>query len=186
MLADEIEHAKQRELIAALNAGESAVAQSVADLCAAPEFKPGDAELLQPWLEWCRDKSVRHAPAKPWAVAAYVLDRHKSGVAEQKILHELAGIQLLHDHWRLPSPVTTAAVNAALEQVVTKAPRSWRRSEQWAWHQSPPAVKAAVSRRHGETETKIRQLQNEAAELKKQLEQKTEAAESAKTEEKVI
>src|SRR6516225_358345 len=167
MLADEIQYAKRRELIAALDAGEAAVARSVADLCAAPEFEPGDAELLAPWLEWCRDKSVRHAPAKPWCVAAYLLDRHKS-VAEQKLLDELAAINRLHDHWKLASPVT-GPVNAALERVLTEAPRSWRRAEKWAWFQLTPAVKAAVKRRHDETETCIRNLQNEIARLKKEL-----------------
>jgi hypothetical protein len=53
--------------------------------------------------------------------------------------------------------------------VLDKPPRSWRKDEQWAWHQATTAVKAAVKRRHDETETKIRQLQNEVAELRKQL-----------------
>jgi hypothetical protein len=186
MLAEEIEKARLRDLVAAFEAGEAAVAQSVADLCVAPEFEPGDAELLQPWLEWCRDKSVRHAPAKPACVAAYLLDRHKSGLAEQKLLDELAKIQLLHDHWGLPSPVTSALVSAALERVLDKAPRSWRKDEKWAWFQLTPAVKAAVKRRHDETETYIRNQQNQIAELKKQLEQKTETADSVTTEKEKV
>ena len=170
MLAAEIEAAKQRELIAALDAGEKAVAESHAYLLIAPELDPGDVELLKPWLTWCRDKSVRNVPAKVWCVAAYVLDRHKQGAPESEIFDELGALERLHDKWRLPNPVTTAIVSAVLDTIIKDpAPRSWTKQEQEDWPLLPPTIKAAIARRERERDIKLRQLQNELADLKKQL-----------------
>jgi hypothetical protein len=139
-------------------------------LLIAPELDPGDVELLKPWLTWCRDKSVRNVPAKVWCVAAYVLDRHKQGAPESEIFDELGALERLHDKWRLPNPVTTAIVSAVLDTIIKDpAPRSWTKQEQEDWPLLPPTIKAAIARRERERDTKLRQLQNEVAGLKKQL-----------------
>lgn len=48
MLAEQIQKAKERELIAALDRGEALIAETLADLCTAPDPAPGDVELLAP------------------------------------------------------------------------------------------------------------------------------------------
>jgi hypothetical protein len=170
MLAAEIEAAKQRELIAALDAGEKAVAESHAYLLIAPELDPGDVELLKPWLTWCRDKSVRSVPAKVWCVAAYVLDRHKQGAPESEIFDELGALERLHDKWRLPNPVTTAIVSAVLDTIIKDpAPRSWTKQEQEDWPLLPPIIKAAIARRERDRDRELRSCQNRAAEAERKL-----------------
>lgn len=185
MLVAEIERQRQRDLIAALDAGERLVAESLGDLLTLtpPELDPGDQQLLQPWLTWCRDKSVRHAPAKPWSVAAYVLDRYRGNIVEEQIFTELAAIQRLHDKFGLASPVCTAPVQTALEKIAVLeharkidageksptpnfAPRSWTKDAQRAFWSLPPFIKAAVGRREAERETYVRRLQNEVAAMK--------------------
>jgi hypothetical protein len=176
MLADEIEKAKQRELIAALDAGERTVAEALGDLIAAPELAPGDQELLAPWLTWCRDKSVRHAPAKPWCCAAYAIDRAKHGIDGQQIVSELRAISRLHFKFGLADPCSGPVIDRALQNIIPeRPPRSWRKEEWSGWWSLPATTKAAIDRRERERETKLRQLQNEVAELKKKLVQ-TDAA----------
>jgi hypothetical protein len=178
MLADEIEKARQRQQIAALDSGESAFA----NFCVAAELARGDVELLKPWLAWCEEKSVRHAPAKPWVVAAFVLDRHQNGVALQSILDCLTAIERLHDHWRLANPVASLPVQEVLERIIdVPAPRSWTKDERRMFPLIPLPLREAVHRRDRDRELKIRQLQNEVADLKKQLKPDGEAVEQKET-----
>jgi hypothetical protein len=170
MLADDIATQKQRELIAALDAGERRVAQAIGDLIAAPELEPGDTELLAPWLEFCKHHSCRHAPAKSWVCAAYAIERHKRGIGGQQIISELRAISRLHFKFRLADPCSGPVIDAALEQIVPeRPPRSWRKDEWSDWWSLPGTTKAAIKRRHDETETCIRKLQNELAAAKKRL-----------------
>jgi hypothetical protein len=175
-LAQEIEAAKQRELIAALDAGEKAIAESVAYLLVAPELAPGDVELLKPWLTWCRDKSVRSVPAKVWCCAAYVLDRHKQGTPKSKIFDELGALERLHDKWRLPNPVMTAIVSAALERVFEiKRPRSWPLKDEVLFVRLPPPIRFRIRAREDSRERELRSCQNRAAEAERKLKE-TDAA----------
>jgi hypothetical protein len=133
MLADEIERAKRR----ALDEGEAAIAQSVAGLCTAPELTPADVELLRPWLAWCKEKSVRHAPAKPWCIAAFILD--------QRNLDTLAAIEALHSRFNLPNPVMSEIVGAAIERVgEVRAPRSWPKADKALFATLPPQIRHRV------------------------------------------
>jgi hypothetical protein len=176
MLADEIEKAKQRELVAALDAGERRVAESLGDLIAAPELAPGDTELLKPWLAFCKDRSIRYVPAKPWCVAAYLLDRHRGGLVEQQILAELSAIACLHDKFGLANPVVTAPVNVALGRITqVPTPYSWTKDEKRGFHTLPIVVRIAIGRRENERDKTLRNMQREVAELRKK-QTKPEAA----------
>jgi hypothetical protein len=168
VLADEIEKIKRRELIAALDDGERRVAETLGDLVVAPELAPGDPQLLAAWMAFCRDKSVRHAPARPWCVAAYLLERHHSGVVGQHIVSELEAISRLHDKFKLANPVATAIVSDALAQITDdQAPRSWTKDEQRSFWTLPPMAKSAIARRERERDAYLRRFQNEMVELRK-------------------
>jgi hypothetical protein len=165
MLAAEIEAAKQRELVAALNAGEQAIAESLGDLLIAPELTPGDVELLKPWLAWCRDKSVRSVPAKVWCCAAYVLDRHNRGVPESQIFDELRAIERLHSKWRLPNPADGAICKAAIERITqTRPPRSWPAADKALFATLDPQIRHRIAEREQQRDTELRRIQNEHAE----------------------
>jgi hypothetical protein len=86
-----IEAAKRRAEFEAFEKNERIVAEAMGDLCAAPELEAGDPELLQPWLTWCKEAGVRHAPAKSYCIAAFILDRHRHGADEQQIHAVLRG-----------------------------------------------------------------------------------------------
>jgi hypothetical protein len=183
MLAAEIEAARQRELVAAFDAGEKAVAQAHPDLFVAPELEPRDLELLKPWLAYCQEKIVRNVPAKTWCVAAFVLERHERGIPESKIFAELAAIGKLHDRWRLARPFESAIVNAAIERI-TKAqpPRSWPPEDKALWASLPVQIRFRIAEREEQRDRELRRMQNEHAELKKQL--KPDAPKEAVTTEK--
>lgn len=166
MLAQQIEVAKQREQIAAWAAGEKAVAETVADLCTATDLAPGDKELLQPWLTWCKDKSVRHAPAKAWCCAAYILDRHKLGATEEQILGELSAITRLHSKFKLSDPVT-GPVHAALERIIEIRPPRWPKADQIAWSMLRAQIRLAIATREAQRDKELRRIQNEHAEWKR-------------------
>jgi hypothetical protein len=164
MLADDIAAQKQRQLVAALDEGERNLAQSLGDLIVAPDLSPGDQELLKPWLTWCKDKSVRHAPAKPWCCAAYAIDRAKRGIDGQQIVSELRAISRLHFKFGLADPCSGPVIDAALGRIVPeRPPRSWRKDEWSDWWSLPATIKAAIERREKERETAVRRLQNEVS-----------------------
>jgi hypothetical protein len=180
MLADEIEAAKRRAQIEAWDGGEKAVAESLGDLLVAPELAPGDQELLTPWLTFCRDKSIRHAPAKSWCVAAYVLDRHKQGIDVEQILAELNAITRLHSKFGLADPVTGPA-HLAIERIAEiKPPRSWPAADKALFTTLPAAIRFRILTRETQRDVGLRRLQSEYAEKLKAL--KTDEAKPVETE----
>jgi hypothetical protein len=185
MLADEIERAKQLAEAAVFDRHERTIHDAIANRYPAPELDANDKELLGPWLAFCKESGIRHAPAKPWCVAVFIRHEKAQCVAEHIILARCNAIQKLHDKYKLANPVATAIVNAVLDEFTKHpAPRSWTKEEQRDWPLLPPIIKAAIARR-GERETKLRQLQNQVADLKKQL--KPDAPKEAViTDEKVI
>jgi hypothetical protein len=158
MLADEI----KRQQIAALDAGETAL-QSIAP-SALVELRADDLELLRPWLAWCKEKSVRHAPAKPHVVAAFIIDQGNVDV--------LAAIDRLHQKFGLSTPVMTAIVGAAIERVIPiKLPRSWPKEDCALVATLPAQVRHRIETREQERDAGLRRKHNELAELRKQLKQ---------------
>ena len=185
-LASELERARAQELAAKLNEGEAAVSAAIVQKIQPPAVELDDKarELLAPFVEWCARNNVRRCAAKPATVAAFVLHQVGEGATPENIFATLGAIELLHDLHRLSNPVQTQIVHAVLGQIVKEpAPRSWTKVESRDWWALPPAIKAAIGRRQRETETTLRRLQNEVAELRKQ---KTEAAASAKIEKEKV
>ena len=157
MLVDEIRRAQ----IKALDDGEAAI-QSIANPSALVELTPAELELLRPWLEWCKNKSVRHAPAKPHVVAAWIIDGGN--------LDALPVIDLLHQKFGLSSPVMTSIVGAAVERVsMIKSPRSWPKADQALLVTLPPQIRHRIATREHERDAGLRRKQNELAEKIKAL-----------------
>jgi hypothetical protein len=170
VLAAEIEAAKRRAKIEALDHGEKTVAESLGDLFTAPELAPGDVQLLKPFIDWAAQRSCRYCPAKPPVVAAYVLDRHKAGVAEDQIFDELGALEHLHDRWGLPNPVKTAVVDAAIERITqTRPPRSWPAADKALFATLDPQIRHRIATREQQRDTELRRVQTELAEKRKAL-----------------
>src|SRR6516225_2959574 len=107
MLAAEIEAAKQRELIAALNAGDAKMAAEVATkLPTQVELGDDVRSRLQLFAQWCGRHSVRACAAKPTTVAAWILDHADLGA--DSIMETLAAIEALHNYHGLSLPTKSA------------------------------------------------------------------------------
>ena len=110
---------------------------------------------------------MRHAPAKPWCVAAFVLDQHKLGY---EISDSLAAIERLHERFNLSNPVLTAIVGAAIERVIAiKPPRSWPKADQALLVTLPAQIRQPIEAREQERDAGLRRKQNELAEKIKAL-----------------
>jgi hypothetical protein len=165
--ATEVERAKRLAEAEAFDRNERTIADALAPRYPAPELTAGDRELLQPWLDFCKQAGIRHAPAKPHSVASFIIHENSRCVPDRMILARCRAITKLHDKFGLANPVATAIVSAVLDTIIKDpAPRSWTKEEQQDWPLLPPSIKAAIARRDRERETKVRQLQNEVAALK--------------------
>jgi hypothetical protein len=169
-LLSEIERAKRRDLIAAFDKNETIISEQVAALfqdVAVPELDGEALAHLRGFLSWCASNGVRHCPAKPSTVAAWIVSLPENGGNQDRILATLAAIELLHDQHGKPNPVATAIVRAALERVIkVSPPRSWNKLEQLSFSTLPPDTRAAIERRERQREREIRRLQNEVAKLR--------------------
>jgi hypothetical protein len=188
MLAAEIEAVKQRELIAALDAGDAKMAAEVATKLPIQVELGEDVRLrLQLFAQWCERHSVRACAAKPTTIAQWVLDHGHLGA--DAIMAILTATEVLHFHYGLANPVKTPIVSRALEQhFQSEAPRSWKADERVLFATLPEAIKQIIARRERDRERELRSCQNRAAEAErklKEIEQKTEAAVPATEKEKV-
>ena len=76
----------------------------------------------------------------------------------------------MHDIHNLPNPVTTAVVRAALAPLIDDAPpRSWSLQEKAKFYDAPVEVREIIARRTKQRETELSRLQNENAELRREL-----------------
>jgi hypothetical protein len=170
-LNETLDAVRRREQAQRLDQGEAEVlAKVAADLPQPPELDNETLAALQPWLAWTTEKNCRHAPAKPFAVSQFILDQSATGATTEAILKQVEAIARLHDKFSLPNPCATAAARAALEREFNfDVPRSWTAAEKQTFLTLPAEIRAAISRREQDRETKLRRSQNEAAELRKQL-----------------
>jgi hypothetical protein len=124
---------------------------------------------LAPFIRWCAAAGVRHCPATPATVAAYIRAEAAIGIDPKKISQTCCAIIDLHDHHQLANPVESAPARAALtsQMLAAKAPRSWRKGEQEAFEQLPPEIKAAVAKREKDRDAELSRLQRELANLKR-------------------
>jgi len=131
-----------------------------------------EAELFNRWIAFCRERGVRHLPGSPAVVAVFIHWLHANHTPQDIILKSLESISAAHSNSNLADPVPCAAPRQAVLDVMKLDPPRWNKSEQLLWAALPPEVQAVISRRDKQTSTLIRRLQNENAELKKQLSEK--------------
>jgi hypothetical protein len=164
--------AQLAEVLAQVRANEIARAESaLANQLALPPVSDLDEDtqkLLVPFVRWCNDANVRHAPALPTTCAAFILSQHKIGIAPERIAAVAQAIEELHDYFGLPNPVQTRACSHALEQVFDiEAPRSWPKEARAEFVQLPPLIRKTIADREKDRERTLRRAQNELAELRK-------------------
>ena len=120
---------------------------------------------IGPFIRFCTDHGVRHCPASPASIAAFV---HFVGKDQEALATSLIAIAELHDQHQLPNPTATACVRAALAQTLELTPpRSWTKAEKLLFSGLPAEVRAIVSHRDHQREKEMRRLQNELSELKR-------------------
>src|SRR5205814_1372426 len=104
--------------------------------------------LAAPFVRWCDARGVRHCPAKPATVAAFVL-AEKMGT--QNLLPCLAAITATHNEHRLANPVATAIVARALARTVTiDPPRAWPKDDKALFLLLPADIQSIIARRERE------------------------------------
>ena len=167
-LASEIAHAKLREQISEFEQNEARVAATLTTQAREP-LSNSDKAALAPFLKWCASQNVRHCPAKPTTVAAFVMQMHAD---EERLLEVLGAIERMHDAHGLPNPTATAAVNAACDSTITiRPPRSWPREDKLRFDRLPAAIRSVIARREQERDAGLRRAQTAASQqqTKKEL-----------------
>jgi hypothetical protein len=183
-LNEQMDLVRKRELAARLDQGEAEIHARIADQLPQPaELDSETLEDLRPWLAWTTARHVRHAPARPYVIAAFIAEQSASGTSTNDILRQLDAVARLHDKFSLPNPVATAAARAVLEREFAFAvPRSWTGPEKEMFVTLPAEIRAAISRREQDRETTLRRAQNNLAAERKRLQAdaETKSAEQPK------
>lgn len=161
-LSNAIEAQRQREQIAAWDAGEARLCSEFELRPPAVELSADDRKHLEAFTRWTAAKFARRCPAKPATVACFVLDQAALGVPEQQLLAQLEAIERLHDVHSLSNPVRTATVWNALE-VKVEPPRSFNKAEKAEWAKLPPPMREATARREADRDRELRRLQSRHA-----------------------
>ena len=168
MLIDELAKAKQREQIAAWDRAELALREQLN--IPKRELSADVRDRFIVLENWCAEKGVRKLPAKPWVVAAFILEQIANGRDVQGCLALLAAIEAVHDSHNLSNPTATAIVRAALDTIVkAEPPRSWNKDERAAWALLPPEIRQAISRREYDRDKALRVAQNRLGEERNRL-----------------
>jgi hypothetical protein len=161
-LAQAIRQVNEREI----DANEAAIAGCFPQ----PPQVPAEAQLhLVPFLQWCHAQRVRSLPARPTSVAAFVQWQTDLKVPKEQIGATLSAIEALHNVAALGNPIATPVVRITTAASTISPPRSWTRAEQDAFRELPVELQRTVSRREKDREVQLRRLQNEAAELRRQM-----------------
>jgi hypothetical protein len=123
---------------------------------------------LATFKAWCEENGVRHCPARPEAIAQFVLDHTSVGL--EMLADAVAAISRIHSELGLANPTATWMVGAALQQVGDIAPpRSWPKSLKDRFTELPLILKRYVAKHDAERERVLRRAQNEAAHAKRAL-----------------
>lgn len=147
MLVDELERARQREQIKRWDEGERRLRDQLKLDVPKRELSADELECWSRFSAWSERKSVRSLPAKPWTVAAYILETAGMGVTHDQILAVVKAIQLSHDAHNFSSPVFSSPALKALDTIVRiEAPRSFSKDEAADWHLVPATIRDAITR----------------------------------------
>jgi hypothetical protein len=138
-----------------------------------------DTPPSEMFRSWSEKKGFTHLPASTSACAMFVLEHQGFGL--EAVLQHLRGISAVHTNAGLADPTSSFPVSAALNEISKLAPpASWPKAEKAQWLQLPWTLQAYLVRRDKEQTREIRRAQNEAAELRRQLnaQQKVETNET--------
>ena len=170
MLADDIAKAQQLAQIKQWDAGEAAIRSQLAVNVPKRELSADIRDRFSLFEKWCGDKSVRRLPAKPWTVAAFILDQTAHGRDAQGCLALLAAIAEVHDVYSLSNPTATTVVRTALEQIIkTEPPRSWSRDQKATWATLPIEVREIITARERDRDSALKRKFQELHDLKLRL-----------------
>lgn len=146
-------------------ASEAAIALHLAaNMPVATSLTETDLTLADTFIQWCTANGVRHCPATPATVAAFLLEQRKLDVVESRVVATVEAIETMHDYLSLPNPVATALVRNVLRFAVTiEPPRSWDKAEKISFGLLPSDIQAAITRREQDRDKYLRRRQNELA-----------------------
>jgi hypothetical protein len=168
VLADDIALATQREQVAAWDKGEAQLREQLGLDVPQGRLSADIRDRFSIFEKWCAERSVRHLPAKPWVVAAFLRDQIAYDV--QGCLSLLAAIEAAHDLHSLSNPVATAIVRQVLDEIVrTPPPRGWNTEEKADFAKLPPEIRQTIATREDQRERALKKKFNELADLKKRL-----------------
>jgi hypothetical protein len=178
-LADQLLQPKQRDQIKAWDEGERRVAAELGLTIPATTLTNDIHQSFGVFARWCELKSCRKVPSKPQTVAAFILDHAALAADSQVLLSMVQAIDALHQYHGLNSPIHTAAVYAALEQVVrTEPPRSWPKAERAMFAMLPPDIRHIIALRQEQQDREIRKLHSKVARQLEELRQNMNGADT--------
>jgi hypothetical protein len=134
-----------------------------------PQMSPQQQHDVIVFVNWCEQSRVRSLAARPASVAAFCQWQQDLGVPKDKISATLSAISALHIAASMGDPCATPLVRTITAASTIDPPRSWTRDEQQAFRELPVEIQRVVARRERDREVQLRRMQNELAELKKQL-----------------
>jgi hypothetical protein len=119
------------------------------------------------FVAWCQRRRVLALPAKPEAVALFLIESKELGIDALCVLAE----QISAAHAKFADPTASWVVSKALESIggFIAAPRSWLKGKQQVFAALPFSMQRVVAEHEARRETVLRRAQNEAATLRNQF-----------------
>jgi hypothetical protein len=129
---------------------------------------PAAGKLPQSFVDFCRTWNVSYMPARPAAVAAYVLQCGRFGV--DVLADDLAAISAVHVANNTADPTQGFPVTAAVARVAeVEAPRSWSVPERKRFAALPLQVQQYILQRESERDSALQRALQKASDERKQL-----------------
>jgi hypothetical protein len=129
---------------------------------------PAAGRLPQSFVDFCRTWNVSPAPARPTAVAAYVLQFGRFGV--DVLAEDLSAISSVHVAGNMADPTQGFPVTAAVARVAeVEPPRSWSMLERKRFAALPLPTQRYVLQRESERDSSLQRALQKIADERKQL-----------------
>jgi hypothetical protein len=129
---------------------------------------PAAGKLPQSFVDFCRSWNVSPTPARPAAVAAYVLAHGRYGV--DVLADDLAAISAVHVAANWADPTQGFPVTAAVARVAEiEAPRSWTALERKRFAALPLPTQQYVLQRESERDAAVQRALQKVSDERKQL-----------------
>jgi hypothetical protein len=126
----------------------------------------GDRSGWPLFKAWCEARDIAPYPARPVAVAFFIIENGALGVDELSRI--VKSISLVHE--TVADPTASGAVPAALNKIAPiVAPRSWPKEEKARFQQLPYDLQIYVAAHEDQREKEIRRAHSEAATARKAL-----------------